>query len=656
MATDHVVLALDVGSSSVRCTAYKIVKETNESCNNDELISTTKVSPIHGCLSSSRALRCVQPNTGKINLEQSMSPTATQEVQEKASGEGNHTLLDEIDLCVDDQLQRLEQYFSSAKIRFQVVGLGISSFVMNLVAVDREGNIIGADATCSYACNTPEVADECKRLRARLGSDRVHALHERTGAPLHSAFALAQLRSLYKNESLMDRSTQTNAIHKWQTIASLCLARWMGRSCLPISYSEASWTGLLNFRTCTWDDDALSLLPAQVRAALPEVCDFSDPVVLAGGIPQFNDGSSDSSVVKLKNPYWDRWPALRGVNSITACMDGGDYCRLFMGLGDGACANIGSQCCTSNRIAVTIGTSAAARVVIPFKRLETATVTESITPPRMTMKVPQGLFCYRVDQNHVLLGGALTDGGSIVEWCRSLLNLGSAESFEECIYKAEELLERDYSTSSENRHCHTHTLVMAPFLSGERSTGWRDGATGALLNITRETTAAHLLKSSLESVVLRINAIIQLICEVTATHGSNLEQRGNEMPDCSSSPSVRIVASGNALDKSKLWRQMLADCTRLQVCHLTEIPEATSYGAARMVAITAMSAKDSQNRSKEASASASNDVSDSRTLRLDDEELSKSATVSAPREYTDLYWSNAAAAQEKFIDALTPIW
>lgn len=38
-------------------------------------------------------------------------------------------------------------------------------------------------------------------------------------------------------------------------------------------------------------------------------------------------------------------------------------------------------------------------------------------------RVPRGLWCYRVDRDRAVLGGALTDGGSVFEWLRGALAL-----------------------------------------------------------------------------------------------------------------------------------------------------------------------------------------------------------------------------------------
>jgi hypothetical protein len=88
---------------------------------------------------------------------------------------------------------------------------------------------------------------------------------------------------------------------------------------------EASWTGLLDFRTCSWDDEAVDLVqtcPGITRyeelfeegdevykdddiELLPPLADFDVRLpFLREGVPKFNhDGSG--------NVYWERWPEFR---------------------------------------------------------------------------------------------------------------------------------------------------------------------------------------------------------------------------------------------------------------------------------------------------------------------------------------------------------
>lgn len=197
-----------------------------------------------------------------------------------------------------------------------------------------------------------------------MGTEKALDLYRQTGAPLHSSYAIAQLREFYQSNPATASKVST-----WKTICSLLLERWTARKDIPISYSEASWCGLLNYTTCEYDDLALELLPEMCRKALPTLADFDQVSVLSEGISPHTC-------------YWDRWPALRGA-------------RLFLGVGDGACASIGTKCTIPGRIACTIGTSAAARVCLPC-------------PIGSSVQFEAGLFCYRIDRSHVLVGGALT--------------------------------------------------------------------------------------------------------------------------------------------------------------------------------------------------------------------------------------------------------
>ena len=79
----------------------------------------------------------------------------------------------------------------------------------------------------------------------------------------------------------------------------------------------------------------------------------------------------------------------------------------FPALGDGACDNIGSGCLTPDRFALMVGTSGAMRAVCEHG----------------SMRIPPGLFCYRVDRRRFVLGGALSNGGEVYHWMKRTLSL-----------------------------------------------------------------------------------------------------------------------------------------------------------------------------------------------------------------------------------------
>ena len=151
MIIDRIVLAIDVGSSSIRCTAFKILIESDEKpgVSNEEQPSLIRAVP--DC-SFSKKMQCVHPNSGRINLfSQNSSSKRT-------------TLLDEIDSSVDATLAKLRGQYncdnSLSDVAFAICGIAFSTFVMNLIGVDETGEMIGEAATMTYACNNAEAAKE----------------------------------------------------------------------------------------------------------------------------------------------------------------------------------------------------------------------------------------------------------------------------------------------------------------------------------------------------------------------------------------------------------------------------------------------------------------------------------------------------------------
>jgi len=421
-----------------------------------------------------------------------------------------------------------------------------------------------------------------------LGQGEQRVLYQRTGTPIHGAYAMPQLRVMYERQREL-----CEKIHHWQPISNLCIARWTGQKAqgMPLSYCEASWTGLLNFRTCEYEPAALALLPSEAcRRALPRtVCDVDESI------------SSG-----LSSEYQSKWPQLA------------DAC-FFLGVGDGAVANIGSKCVTPDRIACTIGTSAAARVCVPLPILPAE------QEPEFSLQVPNGLFCYRIDRHHVLLGGALTDGGSAVEWIRQLLNLNDSKDFSECIERVGEALKRAEEEAYQNTiEKSKPTLSTVPFLSGERSTGYRSGATGVLFGLTRDTTSTDLVQSCLEGITLRLGAIIDRIQQFVDPHGDEHSQDFRP----------QIIVSGKGLEVNRVWRQMIANCTGLE----TILDKSTFGGTCRGVAVLVLS------KLNEASSFPAEPVGGHGTLKY------------PPQPRSENYWKKLSEQQESLISAVSPLY
>lgn len=110
------------------------------------------------------------------------------------------------------------------------------------------------------------------------------------------------------------------------------------------------------------------------------------------------------------------------------------------------------------------------------------------------------------------------------------------------------------------------SLSVLPFLSGERAPGWAFDAAAAIAGVTKATTPVHLYRAGLEAVALRLGRIVALLAAAGALGAG-----------------ARVGASGTALERSPLWRQMLADVLGMELV-LGRVSEATSLGAALLMA------------------------------------------------------------------------
>lgn len=130
-AKKEIILTIDIGSSSIRCAAHEVIGK-------NEVVSFVDCHSV-------RKIRTVEPITGKIMLK-----------TEKGTD-----LHEEIDGAIDDVLFQIR----NSSVDVQVVGIGFANFCMNLIALDMNGQPVGKDATLSYACSSPEVANECELLK-----------------------------------------------------------------------------------------------------------------------------------------------------------------------------------------------------------------------------------------------------------------------------------------------------------------------------------------------------------------------------------------------------------------------------------------------------------------------------------------------------------
>lgn len=364
-----------------------------------------------------------------------------------------------------------------------IAGVAASTFWHSLLGLDAAGSPTTPVLTWADRRSAGEAAD----LRSGLDESTVHG---RTGCVLHSSYLPAKLLWLHRNHP--ERFERTE---RWVSVGEYLYEQFLGPDSVAVGTSIASATGLFNQRRLRWDEEILKALPVEEAQLSP---------------------ISDEPVRGLRTEWAERWPALADV-------------PWFPPVGDGACSNVGSGCVTEARLALMVGTSGAMRVLWKADEVE----------------IPDGPWCYRADVERFVMGGALSNGGNLVEWLRDTLRLSGPEETEKRLSR----LEPD-----------SHGLTFLPLLAGERGPAWADRANGTIAGLSMSSTPVEILRAAMESVALRFALIAQ-----------QLE---------SASPGEKeIVATGGGLLGSPAWTRIMADVLGRPIT-LSGVKEASSRGAA----------------------------------------------------------------------------
>ncbi len=365
----------------------------------------------------------------------------------------------------------------------EITHVASCTFWHSLMGIDDAGK----PTTPVYGWADNQSRDYVSTLRRKLDERETH---NRTGARFHSSFWPAKLLWLQGRNTSSSECAPLEQTSQWISIGDYITFKLSGE--LATSISIASGTGIFNLRENTWDNKLLRFLKIK-RSHLPRI-------------------ESDSHTFRLNTKFAKRWPRLA-------------HTEWFLPTADGATNNIGSGCITSDTAALMVGTSGAMRVILD-------------EPPKI---IPDGLWCYRVDHRRAILGGALSDGGGLLDWLRANLNLPK---------NADSIIAKRLPAND--------SVIVQPFFAGERSTGYDENARGAILNLTMANDALDIYQAAMESIAGRFAEILRQI-EIV-------------------SPVRNIVASGGALHNSPAFTRIIADTLGREIT-LSNTPEASMRGA-----------------------------------------------------------------------------
>lgn len=382
--------------------------------------------------------------------------------------------------CLDEALDRIGDRAT------EIAAVGASCFWHSLVGLDGDGTSL----TPIYYWGDTRSVHQVDQLRAEVD---VEEMHRRTGCPLHSNFWPPKLRWL------RDRDPEGfGRVKRWCSFAEYAWGRFQGTTDPGTSIAMASGTGMLNVHDLVWDEETVKVAGVTVDQLSP-IIDF------------------DAPYQGLADDYARRWPIL-------------DDVPWFPAIGDGACANIGGGAKRPDRLALTLGTSGAVRMV----------TTE------VDLLVPDGLWMYRLDRQHGILGGGMSNGGNLTAWLRNLLG----RDYDDAVWSRVGEREPD-----------GHGLTVLPFLAGERAPAWNSHANGVIAGLTLATEPVDLLRAGMEAVAYRCGLVYRQLAPFA------------EQPH-------QIVAGGAAILNSPDWLQIIADVFNHDILAPDPDEEASARGAA----------------------------------------------------------------------------
>jgi gluconokinase len=314
-------------------------------------------------------------------------------------------------------------------------------------------------------------------------------LHGRTGTPLHPMAPLAKLCWLREEEP-----ETFAAAARFVGVKELVLHRLTGE--WAVDHSVASGTGLFHIRSLEWDAMALEI----------------------AGVA----GHQLARLVPAKEQF--------ALTATDTGLPAGT--PVVAGAGDGPLANLGVGAVRPGVAAVSIGTSGALRVMVEHPTTD-----------------PAGrAFCYALTPGRWAVGGAINNGGVVLQWAGEALAPDLGEHAEEELMA----LAAGIPAGSEG-------LIMLPYLLSERAPHWSALPRGAYVGLTRGHGRAHLIRAAIEGV-----------CQQLALVLASVREAGNEVTE--------IRATGG-FARSELWRQILTDALGVTVSFPAG-HEGSGFGAA----------------------------------------------------------------------------
>jgi gluconokinase len=328
--------------------------------------------------------------------------------------------------------------------------------------------------------------NRAKGIAARIHSKKqAKTYYDITGLPVHAMSPFCKLQWLKENQPEIFENA-----YKFIGIKEYIFLKLFGIYVVDASIAAA--TGLMNRDTIQWDTWILEQIGIN-EGRLSDIVEvrkiFTSPVI---------------------------FPSLLNI-------------PFVIGGSDGAMANLGATN-EEGSLVITVGTSSAARLIIDKPQID----------PEMRT------FCYYLDKQHWLVGGASNNGGIILQWLR-----------EDFFTSGEDV--NHFSDQASIAEPGANGLIFLPYLLGERAPIWDSKARGILFGLRIEHRQADMIRATFEGITYCLFGICQPVFEKTR---------------------IRNIYATGGFARNEIWLQILADVFNYPVL-VCETVENSAWGAVR---------------------------------------------------------------------------
>jgi gluconokinase len=371
-------------------------------------------------------------------------------------------------------------------------GMSIGGALHSLIAVDDHG----APLTGVMTWATGRAARQAEALR---GGSHAQELYRQTGCPIHGMYPLYKVLWLREERP----EAYKKAAH-FLSAKEYVFKQLTGHQ--VVDYCLAAGSGFLNVHDLRWNNTSLEL--AGIDASkLSSLCDPGAVFTLA------NRDLADRMGVPPDTP-------------------------VTLGTADAVNSSLGAGGVLPGHATCMIGTSGALRIISDKPVLDAKSRT----------------WCYAIDEQHWLVGGAINNGGIALSWLMDLLHGAFPNLPPDMRLSFDDLM-----SLAARADIGSGGIICLPFFAGERSPKWNLRAKGVFFGLSLDHKMEHLARAVLEGISFRFRSVYDALSEIAGD--------------------IRQIRASGGFTHSPFWLQMTADVLNRELA----VPvwgETSSLGAA----------------------------------------------------------------------------